>query len=77
MIRLNPVNGQIETVVLPEEVRSGTTGMMGLTPRPNGYLAMLQPNTLVYLSPNLEVESYLRLPMVRDGHSVAWREGAA
>ncbi len=77
LVKLDLPSGNIQPIELPTEVREGSTGMMGLAPYPGGYVALLQPCTLVYLARNFEVESVKRLHMVADGHSVAYYNGAA
>lgn len=77
LVKLDLPCGAIIPVELPTHVREGSTGAMGLTRRPGGYIALLQPNTLVYLDRALNVESVVRLAGAADAHSVGYYRGAA
>jgi hypothetical protein len=76
MILLDTFTGKIRPISLPEQVRRDTTGITGLAVRPGGYVAMLQPGRVAYLSQDFEVEHYEELPFLRDGHSITWHNGA-
>jgi len=70
-------SGEITPIDLPPGLRGAATGMTGLASYPGGYLAVLPPRTLVYLTPDFEVHKIRKVDQIRDGHSVCYYRGAA
>ncbi len=76
LLDVDTTSGKVRPIEFPAAFRQGSTGMMGLTAYPGGYIGMLHPRTLIYLSRSLEVEYVRELTEVQDGHSVCYYRGA-
>src|SRR5438105_203582 len=70
-------SGAIRSISLPNDIRQAAIGATGLAKRPGGYVALLQPRSLVNLSNDYQVEAVAHLDGVVDGHSIAYYRGAA
>lgn len=75
LLTLNTQDGTITPVGLPREIQKDFTGMTGIAPCPGGYVAVLQPSGLLFLSDRLEVRELIQVKELRDGHSIAFHDG--
>jgi Domain of unknown function (DUF4915) len=75
LLSVNPRDGSLSPVELPPKLSEGKNGVTGIARHGRGYCCLLAPASLIYLSEKLEVERVYELTLVRDGHSVACRDG--
>lgn len=75
LLVVNPTDGTITPVGLPKEILKDSAGMTGIAPCPGGYVAVLQPSGLLFLSDRLEARELIQVKEMRDGHSVAFHDG--
>lgn len=75
LIEVQIPSGHIRPIELSAEAREGCDGIVGLTTFLGGYIALLHPNKLMYLSTNLEVQWVRKLEILSDAHSVSYHEG--
>ena len=75
LLEVQVPSGHIRPIELSVETRDGCDGIVGLTSFPGGYIGLLHPNKLFYLSGDLEVQQVRKLEMLSDAHSVSYHEG--
>jgi hypothetical protein len=74
LLHVDTCSRSVRTISLPHEVTRDSLGMTGLTTYPGGYICVVSPGYLLYISKQLEVQHIYRLTLVRDGHSVIYRD---
>ena len=75
LLRVDSETADVTPVHLPGNVSQHANGMTGIARRPGGYVAVLAPASLLYLSESLEVEQVFHLNRVHDGHGIAYHDG--
>lgn len=78
VLAIDPATRQITEFPLDaaRNLRLGA-GLTGLARTEDGFVALAQFNTLLFLSSYMTIRQALRLRLCRNGHSVAWHDGAA
>lgn len=75
LLRVNIESAEVHTVPLPHELVMDAWGMTGIAARPGGYVCVLPPAFVLYLSEDLQAQSLHQLTLMRDGHSIVHHGG--
>lgn len=75
LLHVDVNSGAVRPIDLPYEVTKDAWGMTGITRYEGGYICLLQPQSLLYLSTALKPLALYPLNLVRDGHSLAYHNG--
>jgi hypothetical protein len=76
LLGVNVCTGAVRVIPLACEWIGSSCGITGIASRGDGgYVCMLPPSALLYLSSEFKPQNLYNLTKVRDGHSVVWKEG--
>lgn len=75
LLRVDTSTVDVTPVRIPFPISDGATGMTGIARRPGGYVCVVGPSRLLYLSERLEIQEVFQLDLLSDGHGIAIQDG--